>query len=276
MKPSKLLAIVGASLLGLTMLRCTSTVPAGHVRVRDTFGYVSSRKLQPGVNFPVNPFSSRIKIDVRTKELKEPIKVPTNEGLMVNLDVSVLYHANPEKADEIYKSIGVDYEQIIVSPILRNVSRDVVADHSSEDLYGPGREKIAAEITNSINPLYAERGIVLESVLLRDVQLPSVVTNAIQMKMAMKQDAERMQYVLTKATQEAEVKRAEAKGIAGSQDIIAGSLSPEYLEWKYIDVINVLAKSHNDTVVIAPYDPRLLPTLPEGKDYSPRKVEVKK
>ena len=276
MKPSKLLAIVGASLLGLTMLRCTSTVPAGHVRVRDTFGYVSSRKLQPGVNFPVNPFSSRIKIDVRTKELKEPIKVPTNEGLMVNLDVSVLYHANPEKADEIYKSIGVDYEQIIVSPILRNVSRDVVADHSSEDLYGPGREKIAAEITNSINPLYAERGIVLESVLLRDVQLPSVVTNAIQMKMAMKQDAERMQYVLTKSTQEAEVKRAEAKGIAGSQDIIAGSLSPEYLEWKYIDVINVLAKSHNDTVVIAPYDPRLLPTLPEGKDYSPRKVEVKK
>jgi prohibitin 1 len=83
-----------------------------------------------------------------------------------------------------------------------------------------------------------------------------------------------MQYVLTKAEQEAEVKRAEAKGISSSQNIIAGSLTPEYLEWKYIDVINVLAKAHNDTVVIAPYDPRLLPTLPEGKKYDTKVVPI--
>jgi len=185
MTPSKLTSIISAGIIGLGLLRCGSCVPAGHVRVLDTFGNVSERKLQSGYNFPVNPFSGRIAIDTRTKEMKETISVPTNEGLMVDLEISVLYHANAEKADSIYKSIGEDYENVIVAPFLRNVSRDVIADHSSEDLYGAGREKIAAQIINILGPDYKERGIELENVLLRKVKLPDVVTNAIETKMSM-------------------------------------------------------------------------------------------
>lgn len=248
--------------LGLiTGVRSCTSVPAGHVTILDTFGSVSEQVLTPGLH-TANPFSSRVPLDVRTKEKKENLTVPTNEGLMAKLDVSILYSLQPEKAREVYNTIGKDYESVIIEPMLRNVTRDVISAHSSEDLYNPSRGVIATEITEKLKPMYDQRGIRLESVLLRDVILPNEVTAAIERKIKAKQEAEQMEYVLAKETQESERKRVEARGISDAQEIIAESLTPEYLQWRYITTLESLANSDNTTFVITPYDQKITPMLP--------------
>ena len=114
---------------------------------------------------------------------------------------------------------------------------------------------------DQLKSVYASRGIELEQVLLRDVKLPSQVTDAIEKKIQAKQQAEQMQYVLQKEGQEAERKRVEAGGIADAQRIINKDLTREYLQWKYITTLSDLAHSENTTFVITPFDQGLIPML---------------
>jgi len=262
-KSGTLVALGVAGAIGLVgLLRSFTIVPAGHVTVLDTFGSVRAEELNPGLAFPVNPFSNRIKMETRTKEVKETLSVPTKEGLMAGLDVSILYKIEPTKADEIYKTLGITFSDVVIVPTLRNVARDVVANYGSEDLYSSNRSKISLDITSQLRDAYQQRGILLENVLLRDVTLPNEVTAAIERKIGAKQAAEQMEYVLQKEKQESERKRVEAQGIADANMIISKGLTLEYLQWKYISNLKELAESKNTTFVITPYDQKLIPMLP--------------
>lgn len=267
----KTVALGATAFFGLVgLLRSFTVVPAGHVTVLDTFGSVNKQEVQSGIHWPVNPLSQRIQMETRTKEVKEAMQVPTKEGLIATLDVSILYSINPEKADEIYSTLGTNYSDVVIVPTLRNITRDVIANYLSEDLYNQNRGKIGSDMDKQLTLAYEERGINLENVLLRDLALPKEVTSAIERKIKAKQEAEQMQYVLQKETQEAERKIIEAGGISAAQKVIAGTLSKEYLMWKYVESLESLAQSNNTTFVIAPYDDKIVPMLPLQEAIKPK------
>lgn len=269
--------VLGLIALGIIGWRSFETVDAGYVGVGTRFGAVVSDEYGPGLNFK-SPLVSLTPFDVRLRETKETLTVPTKEGLTATLDVSVLYRVIPAKADEVYSKIGgiagkdeksgkdiYSYETTVVQPYTRNIVRDVIAAFGSEDLYNPSREKIGGDIRERLAKELEPRGIVLESVLLRDVKLPDQVVHAIEQKMRMKQESEQMEFVLSKAKQEADRQRVEAQGIADAQKIISGSLSEAYLQWKFISTLDNIDKGPNKTVVIVPFDQKLMPLLPVGE-----------
>jgi prohibitin 1 len=209
------------------------TIPAGTVGILNTFGSVSDDELPPGIQIK-NPFSDIVLFSIQTQELKESSSVPSKEGLIVSLDISILIKIDPNKANEIYKKIGIYFGDIVIIPQLRSVVREVTAMYEAKALYTTGRENITIEIFNLLKPLLEQRGILLEKVLLRDLQLPLTVTTAIEMKLKAEQEAQQMQFVLQKETLEAQRKIIEAGGIAESQTIIHQSLTTEYLRWYWI------------------------------------------
>lgn len=215
------------------LVTCIVTVPAGSIGVDDTFGVVSDQTRSPGLSLK-NPFTSVHVFSVKTIELKEQSSVPSKEGLIVTLDVSILYHMQSNMANQIYKTIGDDYQNIFIVPQFRSFIREVTAKYEAKALYTVGRDNITIDIFDSLEPKLAERGIVLEKVLLRDLTLPSTVTTAIETKLKAEQEALQMQFVLQKETLEADRKRIEAQGISDSQQIIHQSLTSEYLRWYWI------------------------------------------
>src|SRR5437773_1199201 len=94
------------------------------------------------------------------------------------------------------------------------------------------------------------RGILVENILLRDVQLPAMLKSSIEAKQQAEQDALRMTFVLQKEKQEAERKRIEAQGIADFQRIVAQGISAQLLEWKGIEATEKLANSPNAKVIM--------------------------
>ena len=88
-----LMVSLGAGLAALS--NCFTVIPAGHVGVIDFFGTVSESTLKSGINF-VNPLARIVKMTIKTQEIKEVMEVPSKEGLTVQLEVSLLYHLNPE------------------------------------------------------------------------------------------------------------------------------------------------------------------------------------
>src|SRR5262249_42847732 len=121
------------------------TVPAGHVGVKDFFGNVSSSTLSPGINVVV-PLTRVVRMSAQTQEVKEVAEGPSQEGLILTLETSLLFQLDPAKAAEIYRTVGSDYVGTIVEPQFRSAIREVTASYEAKALYSAVREKIAGEI----------------------------------------------------------------------------------------------------------------------------------
>jgi prohibitin 1 len=256
--------ILAGILLVVVVYMSIAYVPAGHVGVLTFFGRVTGDVLSEGLHF-VNPLKVNNTLSVRTVEMKETASVPSNEGLIMTLDTSLLFHLDAHKADDVFRSIGPDYLEVVVEPNLRSAIRAVTATHSANALYTGGREEVAVKIQEELGKTLNARGIVVESVLLRDVQLPAMLKTSIEAKQQAEQDALRMNFVLQKEKQEAERKRIEAQGISDFQHIVAQGISPQLLEWKGIEATEKLAMSGNSKVVIIGNSRNGLPLILDQK-----------
>jgi regulator of protease activity HflC (stomatin/prohibitin superfamily) len=242
--------LIGVVALLLAIGSCLTVVPAGHVGVVNFFGNVSPNTLKAGINF-VNPLANVIKFSVQTQELKEVMDVPSKEGLTVQLEVSVLFRLDAEKAAEMYKTVaGGNYTSVILEPNVRSVCRGVTAAFEAKALYTSERELLASQIQDHLAKTVAPRGITVESTPLRRVGLPARLSESIEEKLRADQESQRMEFVLNKERQEAERKRIEAQGVADFQKIVAQGLSDQYLRWKGIEATEKLANSSNSKVIV--------------------------
>jgi regulator of protease activity HflC (stomatin/prohibitin superfamily) len=233
----------------IALLQCFTMIPAGHTGVIDFLGYVSDNTLKPGVSL-VNPMANVEKMSIKTQELKELMNVPSKEGLSVELEISLLFKLNSEKANEIYKTVGPNYVDIILVPQFRSVVRGVTARYEAKALYTASREKLAGEIVDELTNLVDPRGITIEQAPLRQIILPPRLTQSIEEKLQAEQESQRMAFILKKEEQEADRKRIEAKGIADFQEIVSKGISEQLLKWKGIEATEKLAGSENSKVVI--------------------------
>ena len=223
-------------------------VPPGHVGILILFGKVHG-SITEGLHL-VNPLVTMDLMNVRTQEIFEHAEAPSKEGLNVELEVSCLYHLNPQEAVKVFRQIGLNYQDIVVKPQFRSAIRGVTVRHDAKDLYTSSREMIANEIFEDLAADMDKRGIDVEKILLRRIQLPASVVEAINSKLAAEQEAQRMRFVLAKEKQEAERKRIEAQGIQNFQRIVSQGISDQLLRWKGIEATAKLAESTNAKVVV--------------------------
>jgi regulator of protease activity HflC (stomatin/prohibitin superfamily) len=260
------LAALAIGVLGalIATSQILTVIPAGHVGVVDFFGSVSPTSLKAGINLR-NPLARIVKMSIKTQEIKEVMDVPSKEGLTVGLEISALFHLDPDRAPEVYKTIGPNYVEIILEPQFRSVARGVTAGYEAKALYTSERELLAQIILKDLQKLVEPRGVTVESTPLRKVGLPPGLTGAIEEKLRAEQESQRMEFVLLKEKQEAERKRIEAKGIADFQTIVTAGISEPLLRWKGIEATEKIAQSPNAKVVI----------IGAGKDGLPLILDTK-
>ncbi len=233
----------------IVVMASTTSIPTGNVGVLTLFGRVTGETLPEGIHL-VNPLKSVQKLSVQTQSVKESANVPSNEGLILALDTSLLFRLDKNKAAYVYQTVGDNYAEKIVEPTLRAAIRASTSAHSANALYTNARELVQQQIQDELTAQLAPRGVIVENVLLRDVQLPAMLKGSIEAKQQAEQDALRMSFILQKEKQEAERKRIEAQGIADFQKIVAAGISAQLLEWKGIEATEKLAASSNAKVVI--------------------------
>lgn len=259
-RPVKIAGIVIALVGALTA--SIRQIDAGTVGVQSLFGKVSSNVLETGLNF-VNPLVEVIVFDTKTQNYTmsastaegdqsgdDAIRVLSSDGLEVVIDLTVLYKILPSSAPSIYKEIGRDYKDKIVRPLARTRIRDNAVYYDAVSLYSKKRDEFQDRIYKTIDKDFKDRGLILEQLLIRNIDLPESVKKTIESKINAEQDAQKMEFVLQKEKQEAERKRVEAKGISDYQTIIASSLTDRQLQYEMINAQKELAKSPNAKIVI--------------------------
>jgi regulator of protease activity HflC (stomatin/prohibitin superfamily) len=248
-----MLRLIGLGILGLVLVillfNSITRVGTGHVGVLTLFGRVTGESLSEGMHI-INPLKTNNELSVQTQSVKESASVPSSEGLMMSLDTSLIYHLNPERAADVFQKTGSDYEDKLVEPMLRAAIREATASHTANALYTGEREMVAKQIFDQLTVELNQRGVTVENVLLRDIQLPATLKASIEAKQQAEQEALAMNFRLQKETQEAQRKRIEAQGVRDFQQIVAQGISPQLLQWKGIEATEILAKSSNTKVVV--------------------------
>lgn len=241
-------------------------VPSGYVGVKKTFGKIDDDELREGLNIIIPLVQHVDRIEVRTRVLEfvsgkgNQINALSKDGLPIVIDIAILYRVRPDRAAELVKQYGYDFDERVIKQIIRTSVRDSIATMDSATVYQE-RQKLQDSIVADVRRQLEQRFIVLEDILIRDIRLPQSVVEAIEQKRRAYEEAQKMQFLLEREKLEAERKKVEAEGIAKANQIIANSLTKEYLSWKFIENIQEYAKSHNNTVILIPYDSKLTPIL---------------
>jgi regulator of protease activity HflC (stomatin/prohibitin superfamily) len=221
------LALAGGFLGGLLAFSIFM-VPPAHVGVlyNPLRGGIQLRTVVPeGLNF-VSPFTTREVFSVQTQEYTmssvqdeaavvgdDSILCQTNEGLGTKLDLTVLFHVDPARAPYLWASLGPDYPETFIRPLVREAIRMVVARYSVVDVYSGSRAKIQQQIDEGLRAVFEKYGLILEDVKLRNVQYANEpFKQAITEKQAAQQQVSTEQRNLERAAYEKETKINEAMG----------------------------------------------------------------
>jgi len=229
---------------------CGRTVPSGFRGVYFNWraGTDAENVLGEGFHFLL-PWNRIYLYDTRVKDRMEKLKILTKDQLMISCDVSSRYHPEAKNVGMIHVEVGEDYYNQIIKPITRNVTRTLISEYTSIEAYLK-RNEIQARIETDVKDKLKEKYIIVEAVMLRNMDFPKVVTDAIEQKIAMQQEAEKMQFVLDKEKREAERKQIEAKGISEFQKIVSQGINNNLLRWKGIEATLKLAESSNSKIVV--------------------------
>ena len=258
-RPFKVGAVIAIA-IGL-MSSMFKQIDAGKVGVQSLYGNVQPDILESGLHV-INPLLDITDFDIQTQnytmsavhsegaqEGDDAIRVLSNDGLEVVIDLTVLYRVSPSESPKIYKQIGVDYIDKIVRPVTRTRIRDNAVYYDAVALYSTKRNEFQQRIYKSIEDDFKTRGLVLEQLLIRNINLPASVKLSIESKINAEQDAQKMTFILQKEKQEAERKRVEAQGIADYQRIISTGLSDKQLQYEQIKAQKELAASPNTKII---------------------------
>lgn len=203
--------------------RCVKVIPAGYVGVATLFGSVQETPYEAGFHI-VNPLLGWTEFDARQKTHKETAGVPSQDQLTTKVDVSVQYRIIGAMAPEIYKDTGTSAQAVEVHliPKVRSVLREQgkrikrAEDFFLEETQQQLQESLQVELEAFLQP----KGIEVNDVLIRDIQLPQRLIAQIEQKKEVEQQAERQKAELIRyeTEQQQQVVKARADRQAAEEE----------------------------------------------------------
>jgi prohibitin 1 len=233
----------------LTLTSC-AVVQQGEVGVKRTLGKYSDKVYTSGLQVYNPLLSTIVKVPVQTNNLEVQLDIPSKEGLTIRSEVSILYNIESRKAPDVLRNIGVDYERTIILPVFRSAVADISAKFYAKDMHTGNRGDIERDIRTLMMETLKGKGIYIENVLLKSIQLPRSLSKAIEEKLEAEQQAMRMEFVLLATKKDAERRLIEAEGVSKSNAAISAGLTDKILQFKSIEAWLKLAESPNAKVII--------------------------
>jgi regulator of protease activity HflC (stomatin/prohibitin superfamily) len=233
-------------LLFVVGLSSTATVETGHLGVVTTFGAATDRVLQPGLNFK-RPFMDGVEeFDIRTQKEEADAEAASKDLQSVNAKLAVNYRLDPLKVQEVFKTIGKQYKDIIVNPQVQEAFKQVTAQYTAEELITK-REEVKGKARTVLSDRLKRFNVIVDDLTIVNFDFASQeFKNAIEQKQVAAQNVLRTQQELQQAKVEAEKRVVEAKARADSllleadaaakaQQLQQQSLSELYIQNKAVE-----------------------------------------
>ncbi len=288
--------VIGAVIiLGIGLAtRIYQTVPAGHVAVATLFGDVRPEPYEEGLHVPVNPLYNWVFYDVRQKTHKETANVPSQDQLQTRLDVSVQFRLIREMAPNMLKETGtaIDATRVHLVPKLRSLLREQGKSiKRAEDFFmEETQNRLQMALQEGLKAYLEPKGMEVQAVLIRDINLPQFITKAIEAKKEREQEVEKQKAELERFRTEQQQKIAAAKAereaaeeLAQRKRVLADAQayeitqinqamgdSPVYIKLKALEALQSISKDPAAKLYFLNGDsPNPLPLMHLGEEQRP-------
>jgi len=278
----RIASIIGVIIIVISVIAGAFTaVPAGHRGVVIRFSAVTGTILNEGLQVKLPFIDSVIMMDVRTNKYETGAASASRDLQDVRTTIALNWRLDPTRTAEIYRTLGPEYMNRIAAPAVQEVIKQVTARYNAEDLILK-REIVRNEIAESLAIRLLERGIITEAVSITEFQFSATFVAAIEAKVAAEQAVWESRNKLERVKVEAEQREAEARGEANARiakangeaeyirivtdaqvaanNAIAGSLTPQVLQYILLDRLGEDIK-----VIVIPAGQGLDLVLPEIK-----------
>ena len=213
-----------------------------------------------GIEF-IFPWDKLYIYDVRFQEEPRELPVLSEDGLLVNLLISIRYAPQYKLLGLLHQRIGPNYLEKVVIPEIESVLRNVIGTMKAEEIYTTGRQVIKEALNYAIEQV-EQRYIDVDDVLIKRTELPEKVAKAIEFQIEQKHLVKAHQFIVEKEKEEAKRKRIEGEGIRDQVKIISEALPErDYLKWRGIEATREIATSENAKVVIIGNGEKGLPII---------------
>ena len=166
---------------------CFTTVPAGHTGVVLTFGKVSEGVLQEGLHFKL-PFVQNIMIiDNRIVKLEVSTEAFSKDLQTINTNVAVNYHIAKDQSSELYKTVGIGYEDVLITPAINEVLKAVTANYTAVELVG-SRSDVSILLDEGLNDKLNIYGIYINELNIINWDFSEEYISAIEAKQVAEQN----------------------------------------------------------------------------------------
>jgi prohibitin 2 len=149
------------------------------------------------------------------------VRAISKDGQQITLDVTIIFHLDPTKVNEIHRNWQNNYSNSYIVPQGRSEVRNAVNLYGAEEIYAGGRAALESLIVEELTPKLEREGFILDDVLIRDISFSEQFTAAIEQKQIAQQEAQQAAFRVQQAGQEAEQARVEAQGRADAAVIAA-------------------------------------------------------
>lgn len=218
-------ALIVAIILAFSMIK---TVPTGYTGILTTFGKVEPNTVSAGVHV-IAPWQKIVKLDNRTQKVSVETDTFSKDIQQVKVSLAVNFCIDQATAQELYKTVGVNYYESVVLPrILENV-KAVVAEYSAENLVAK-RGELSDEILTRLTDDAAAYGINIISISVEDIDFTDEFTDAVERKQVASQNklaAETEQAQKTMEEQAAADRAVISAKAKAEQDVIAANAELE-------------------------------------------------
>lgn len=186
----KVLTLLSLAVALFFIQSCTIISP-GEIGVDVKFGKTKQKILEPGAHhFAPKVFRYVVRYETRTINHNKQFHFHSKEGIYVDADVTILYHIQKSSVLEIHEKYGPNYESLLIDDYIETNLRKIGLKYNAQDLI-PARTQVELDLMTAMAAILIERGIVMESVILKDFHLPKGIVATIQERLKAEEIAKR-------------------------------------------------------------------------------------
>jgi regulator of protease activity HflC (stomatin/prohibitin superfamily) len=247
------------------LLTCIVSVPVGSIGIILRFSNVTGSYLPAGLHVK-SPIDKIIVMNIQTQKVETTATAASMDLQDTTTNIALNYELDPIQAVNVYKTIGTDYINVIAQPSIQEIVKEITAKHNAEEMI-TNRAVVKDEISTALTAKLKESGITVEAINITDFKFSDQFTAAIEAKVVAQQailtEQNKLEQVKVQAqeaqaaaTGDANATIARANGQAEANSIIAQSLTPEILQYIFLDKLG-----SNVSVVVVPQGQNF--TLPD-------------
>ena len=220
----------------LILFGCFSTIKTGEVGIKTRFGKIVSSTNSEGIVFK-SPLEKIEKIDIKVQKYENEVALSTSTKDMQvvnNITVSVNYRIDGTKVIDLYKKVGVKYNETVLEPAIQETIKAVISKYTAEELV-TRRSEISLDINNTLNERINDYGINSTAVAINNFDFSEAYNQAIEQKAVSEQNVLTAKQELEKARVESEKKIVEAEATNRANELLKQNVTDEVLMKQFIE-----------------------------------------